>query len=59
MAQDKWKMYQICPVCNGTGQVTKSVSVPGQNSPNVEVITCPRCSGEKYVEWGYVHAINP
>jgi len=45
-------IWQKCPDCDGTGVDPKFV---GDQYGSGEVIddTCPKCSGDKYLVWGW------
>lgn len=41
----KQKIFKFCDDCKGTGQIMTN---------NSTAITCPRCEGQKKIEWGYL-----
>ena len=44
---DGSKVWQLCPVCKGSGLSPRRIA------PEVEE-ACPQCSGEKYIFWGWM-----
>ena len=42
------KLFQICASCQGSGEVP----VPDGMYGGTTLVGCPRCGGDKSVEWG-------
>ena len=49
------EVYKICGSCKGTGVLTFH-DIEG--NPMRELITCPRCLGEKEILWGNIADLN-
>jgi hypothetical protein len=44
---DGYKLWQVCPICNGTGVISFWT---GDGS---EERSCPKCAGVKYIFFGW------
>lgn len=51
---DTYTVYQVCPLCKGTGviNVTDTTPDPEDPEPGITTGTCPQCDGGGEVVWG-------
>lgn len=47
---DGYELWQICPICQGTGKISIWTGPPNDSS---EEHNCPKCSGSKYIFLGW------
>jgi len=50
---DKQKIFQICPICKGTG-IEKRWEGNQEGHGTIQEIVCTECGGEKKIYWGYL-----
>lgn len=50
---DGYKLWMVCPVCNGTGTNEVRVGSTANEVGILEDVVCEKCGGTKYVFFGY------
>ena len=58
---DIFKIFRICPRCNGDKVVSTTDTTPEPDDPEsgTTTVTCPRCNGEGEIEWGRMEEMPP